>query len=248
MAGIAVTKKAKARKAEWERVCNLSPDQLKQEYFVKAAEAWGKAWELVHMEKGWKTETKVKDGQSNGNGIVYSTTIPDDGKVFRLEAEVPADPNTFFNIMVKQADVSPSWNPTILVSKVVSELSSNTDLAYYVTAEAARGVVDSRDFINLRHWKTREDTILSAGCSIMYPDLPPVKKYIRGENRPGCGMAFKAVPGQPNRCRFIWIINTDLKGLLPGKLVEEAIPDVCIETLENAVKLLTSGQHNGTKE
>lgn len=37
------------------------------------------------MEKGWKTETKVKDGQSNGNGIVYSTTIPDDGKVFRLE-------------------------------------------------------------------------------------------------------------------------------------------------------------------
>ena len=28
MAGIAITKKAKARKAEWERVCNLSPEEL----------------------------------------------------------------------------------------------------------------------------------------------------------------------------------------------------------------------------
>ena len=36
-----------------------------------------------------------------------------------------------------------------------------------------------RDFINVRRWKTRGDTILSTGISVMHPDYPPLRKYVR---------------------------------------------------------------------
>lgn len=35
------------------------------------------------------------------------------------------------------------------------------------------------DFVNVRHWETRDGIILSAGCAVFHPSMPPCKKHVR---------------------------------------------------------------------
>jgi len=35
------------------------------------------------------------------------------------------------------------------------------------------------DFVNVRHWRTCDGVILSAGCAVLHPSMPPCKKHVR---------------------------------------------------------------------
>ena len=62
--------------------------------------------------------------------------------------------------------------------QTVLVIDDNTDISYNVAAGIG-GVVSSRDFVNLRHWGTREGVFLSAGEGVTHPDRPPNKKHVR---------------------------------------------------------------------
>ena len=98
-----------------------------------------------------------------------------------------------------------------------------------VCAEAGGGVVSTRDFVNLRHWALVDGVYVSAGGSVNHPAMPPQviclsdmefyqvfqksfsqSKKVRGENGPGC-WAMRPVEGQPDRCLFQWLLDTDIK-------------------------------------
>lgn len=74
----------------------------------------------------------------------------------------------------------PSWNPTVLETRVLrvssffkiqthlklqtyhstlypQKIDSHTDITYSVAAPAAGGLVESRDFVDLRHWQLMEN-------------------------------------------------------------------------------------------
>lgn len=50
-------------------------------------------------------------------------------------------------------DQMPSWNPTVIEAKIIKKIDDHTDITYSVSAPGGGGLVDSRDFVNLRTWQ-----------------------------------------------------------------------------------------------
>ncbi|KAK2139073.1 hypothetical protein LSH36_2059g00000 [Paralvinella palmiformis] len=201
------------------------------DYVQKAELAWDQAWQILHTEDGWRKES----GSSIESGIVYSRYFKHIGKLFKLETFVETSPDSLFEELVIRCDSQPQWNATVLEARSLQVIDSHTDIYYSVAAEGAGGLVSSRDFVSLRHWKFKDGIIFAAGCAVTYPGMPPTKKHVRGENRPG-GWAFKPVTGQPNRCFFCWIINTDLKGWIPQYAVDQALSGTLLDFTKHIKK------------
>lgn len=58
-------------------------------------------------------------------------------------------------------------------------VDSCTDVVYQVAAEGPGGVVTSRDFVNVRHWKKIEDSWVCASLAITHKDEPLQKNIVR---------------------------------------------------------------------
>ena len=54
------------------------------------------------------------------------------------------------------------------------------------------------------------DNFPPLGTSIVYPEMPAQKGYVRGENGPGCWV-MTPIPNEPNKCIFQWLLDTNLK-------------------------------------
>jgi hypothetical protein len=211
-----------------------------QEYVRQAVDAWERAWDMVHSKDGWKQEA----GHENSKGCVHAKHFPGRGKVFKLEAVVDAPPEEVFEVLVPGVNEWPVWNPTILDCKMVQVLNENTDIAYSVGAEAVGGLVSSRDFVNLRHWKCRDGAMMSSACAVTHPDMPPTRKHVRAENKPACYL-FKPVPGHPNKCQFTCLLSTELKGWMPQFLVDQALSGVLMDYLKHLKLYLDDRRQKG---
>lgn len=209
-----------------------TPEELTESYKKLASEIWNKTWDLLTSENQWVKETPHQDLDS---GIIYSQRVHGNhhhGKIFMLEGYVESSPEEVFHETVIRIEESPTWNPTVKECKTVQVVDENTDISHNITNEAVGGLVSSRDFVNLRHWKMKDNVMISAGCSVIHPSVPPSKKHVRGENGPG-GWFYKPCPQDPNRCIFGWIINTDIKGWIPQYLVEQAVYGTLLQFLKH---------------
>ena len=81
---------------------------------------------------------------------------------------------------------------------------------------------------------------LQAGCSIEYPGLPTNPKIVRAWNGPG-GQMIKPIPGNPNKCELLWLLDCEYKGWIPSAILETAMPFVqmqfveCVRQLANSI-------------
>jgi hypothetical protein len=160
----------------------------------------------------------------------------------------------------------PQWNPTLTECKTVQPIDSHTDISYQVCAEAAKGVVSTRDFVNLRYWQEVEEGVyFAAGVSTKHPAMPPQPKRIRcvtdgvplidladcclprGENGPG-GWAMRSITGDPRRCLFEWLLDTDLKGWIPQSIIDAALSGAQFEYIEHLRKYATRLHEDGIVE
>ncbi|KAL5010303.1 hypothetical protein ScPMuIL_012608 [Solemya velum] len=205
------------------------PFPKEQDYIKAAQEAWDHLWELVKEEDHqWKLES----GHDVVKGCVHSRHVKKHGrKSFRLQGIIEISPENLYNEMVNGLNNSPDWNPTILECRTLETLDDHSEISYNVAAEAAGGLVSSRDFINVRRWGQKDGIYLSAGSGVHYPSFKATKKYVRGENGPG-GWVFRSVPDNPQQCLFTWFINTDLKGWIPKAAIDQALAGVLLEYLE----------------
>ncbi|XP_071442814.1 steroidogenic acute regulatory protein-like isoform X2 [Hetaerina americana] len=201
----------------------LSPQE--EEYKKKGREALRDAWRLVNSD-GWRLEKKGSDDKEGGDALdeVCSMHLssPKGKKIYRLKGRVELPPKFLLNELFFRIDNVPNWNPTLIESYRIQAVDDHTDISYQVTAEGGGGIVSSRDFVNLRHWDVVEGSYVSAGLSITHPDKPPQKKYVRGENGPGC-WAMSPIPGEPGSCTFQWLLDTNLKGWLTQYVVDGAL-------------------------
>ena len=89
---------------------------------------------------GWAKE----GGTDEVQGIVYSKSTKDYGKVFKLIAEIDVDALTYYNDIIEKAADIPSWNPTVLEVRTLEMVDDNTEVTYNIAAEGAGGMVSSR--------------------------------------------------------------------------------------------------------
>ncbi|KAJ8306906.1 hypothetical protein KUTeg_014990 [Tegillarca granosa] len=106
--------------------------------------------------------------------------------------------------LVENLSEQPTWNPTVTECRTLQTVDENTDIVYNIAAEAVGGMVSARDFVNVRRWGIRDGIYMSSGCACTHPDMPPQKKYVRGENGAG-GFIMFPLPEDPNKSVFIWV-------------------------------------------
>lgn len=97
----------------------------------------------------WKLEKIVT---STGDRI-QSIQRKKIGKIYRLTAQINLSASELFRRLYNGMEDVPSWNPTVLEARVLRKIDDHTDITYSVSAAVAGGLVDSRDFVDLRHWQ-----------------------------------------------------------------------------------------------
>jgi len=227
--GIRIPRRFKRRR-------NKAFSDQEKEYKKMAEEVLGKSWNSLNNEEGWKLEKRLENGD-----MVQVKTI-NKKKVFRLTGYVDISPCMLLEELFYKVEQVPTWNNTLTESKIIQPIDEYTDVAYSVCAEAAGGVVSTRDFVSIRHWSLIDGVYVSAGCSIQHPAMPPQPKKVRGENGPTCYAMFP-VEGSPERTLFRWLLDTDLKGWIPQTIIDKALSGAqfeYIQNIRNRAKVITS--------
>lgn len=188
-----------------------------REYKKLGAGLLATAWATLNTGD-WRLERKLDNGD-----MVQARTLPSGKKVFKLTGYVDMAPRLLLEELFYKMEQVPAWNPTLVECRVIQPIDQYTDISYQVCAEAGGGVVSTRDFVNLRHWAAVEDGVLvSAGGSVEHPAMPPQRGRVRGENGPTC-WALRPVATCPDTCLFQWLLDTDLKGWIPQRVIDKAL-------------------------
>ncbi|XP_066143011.1 steroidogenic acute regulatory protein-like isoform X1 [Euwallacea fornicatus] len=192
----------------------LTPEQV-NEYKHLGARTLQTAWDL-YQKQDWKLE------KQQNQDLVFVRKDAVVGTIFKLETEINVSPRYLLDELYFGVTNLTKWNSSIKESHKVQAIDEYTDITYQISADGAGGLVSSRDFVNLRHWAHIEETYVLASVKCDHPRLPPGSKYTRAENGAG-GYIFKNIPEDENKCRFIWIVNPNLKMKVPKFILDKEI-------------------------
>ncbi|KAJ8686598.1 hypothetical protein QAD02_022392 [Eretmocerus hayati] len=206
------------------------PQDKIDEYKKQGENSVDKCYNLVCSDK-WKNE------KSNSHGdVIHSQTLPKpDGKIFKATATFDITAEKLSDFLQKKVDESVSWNKQTSEAKIIYVENDEHDIAYQATNTLANGAISPRDFIVWRYITRRGPYFMHGGYSVELPDVPPKKGYVRAEARLGGGYAIRDLPSEDGKekCEFQWILNTDMKGWIPQRVIDMFSPEGMLEFLAN---------------
>ncbi|GAV02474.1 hypothetical protein RvY_13036 [Ramazzottius varieornatus] len=189
------------------------------------------------QRSGWKLEKQGKAGEN-----VYSLNDRRFGKIFRIEAIIHAPPYDLFADFFQRVKELPKWNPSVAHSEKVDVLDDHTDVCYVCVNDQAGGMVSGRDFLDVRCFdKIPTETghsyiIASMACE--HPKKPVLPEFVRAENGPNAWIIEPLPPGDDGRerCRFVSILNTNLKGWIPQSIVDQTLSTILFDLIHSLQK------------
>ncbi|XP_069684676.1 steroidogenic acute regulatory protein, mitochondrial-like isoform X1 [Periplaneta americana] len=196
-----------------------------QHYAQKGRENLDLSWTILNSTDNWRVEKTTADGIT-----VYSKHLPGVGKIFKLSSEIDYPPKELLNVICRNAENIPKWNPSVIESRVIEKVDEHTEV-HYQAVGIASGLLSGRDFVNIRRLGMKDGAYISSGVSTEHPAAPPLRKYIRAENGPNCWV-FRPIPGKTDRCNFEFLSNINLKGWLPQYLVDSAMSSGMVDTVK----------------
>lgn len=191
-----------------------------QEMVAQGKYAYQRLMTLYNDVSIWKFE------QKKGLDEVFSYDDMQYGKTFKLVASVNYySPKFIFeNVLMKGEDL-PKWNKSITSVKILRQIGSNTKVTCEISAPAAMGMISSRQFVTVRTASTPtcDDNspcqYVSAGMSteLLDDEIQTDPSLVRGFNGP---TGFILSDGDDdNSTKFVWILNTDIRGNISRGLV-----------------------------
>merc|ERR1711971_1095282 len=191
-----------------------------QQIVDKVKAALDTAIGILNDKDGWKVE-KEKDGAT-----IKSKKNAEGRKVWMCEVVTPV-PATKLWEKLQDTDSIASWNTTLTESRVLRHIG-DVKLSYQMTAEGGAGLVSARDFVYGCKTEVRDSLHIMAGCSVTLADQPEVSGRVRAMHGPGC----QTVQAEGDGCRFTWLMDCDYRGLIPGSVVELAMPAAQLQMVE----------------
>jgi len=215
---------------EWDHFApptrGISSRGLASNYRSKAKETLETAWQIIHRDH-WDFERKTDAGE-----FIYSQKLNKQTKVFKLFTKVEYPVNFLFDILWRKISEFPSWNPSFKESRVFEVIDDHTDICYQVSADKG-GIISSRDFVLLRHWEWKYESLVIASSSTTYPCLPCNSQFVRGENGPSCWILKDVSTSEGTLSEVSWLLNTNVKGWLPAWSVEAALASTMVDFMTN---------------
>lgn len=192
-------------------------------YRKKAEDALDTALKIFH-ESNWKTEKMDQDG------AIQTCTNSQFGKIYKYAGSLPASPAIVLDTLFYKLEDQTSWNPNVKEAKVIETIDAQTDVVY-VVSEGAKGLVSSRDFVNLRMWQQRGESFLICVIAAEHVNKPPNKSIIRAEQGP---LLYMLAPSESDAqtSKFQWLLNVNLKGWLPQYMIDKAMAKSMLDYAE----------------
>ncbi|MFH4976277.1 hypothetical protein AB6A40_002986 [Gnathostoma spinigerum] len=201
----------------------VSKIYTRQDYIDAADRAEESARQIMNQISAWKV---ICSGDPE---IRFS----DDKRSYYIRAIVKCSPASLFRAVW---DNNVLWNKQVLETKVVLHISADTDLIYSVTAPALRGYIQSRYFLDVRRSKIdlKQEIYEGAFSSVDSSILPPQSKskLVRGWNGPNF-VRISRSPDDQTRSLYEWILNNDLKGDVPRRLIERTMCSFLVGYIQN---------------
>ncbi|KAL6442331.1 hypothetical protein ACFW04_002528 [Cataglyphis niger] len=208
-------------------LAKLTPDKI-DEYKMRASKMLQNCHNLL-TSKEWKIETITTDGDE----VSYMQLPPEwklDGKVMRITGIVNAPASILIDLLFDDIEEFPLWNKLVTESMKLQNIDENTDIIYQATSSYGGGLITARDFVILRHRKKCGDYYMSSGISVPTALVQIRPNMTRGENGISCFATEELSDEEDiNKCRFTWILNTNLKGWIPQTVVERAMSTSLID-------------------
>ncbi|XP_076383414.1 steroidogenic acute regulatory protein-like [Megalopta genalis] len=192
-------------------------DSVKQVQYIMKANVLGEDCQSLLQSKEWQIEMKLP----NGDEIYYMDRSKQD-KLRKIVGTIDTPASVLADLLFNDIDSSPTWNKLLKECTKIKNIDENTDIVYQITHPQAAGIIGVRDFVILRHRLQYENCHIICGTSVCDDSLPIRKGVIRAENNLTC-CAAENLPNDKNRCRFTSIIDTNLKGWIPQKIVDTSM-------------------------
>ncbi|ESN91670.1 hypothetical protein HELRODRAFT_69957, partial [Helobdella robusta] len=149
--------------------------------------------------------------------------------VFKYVDPVPSGPRSRWDHAIKELQEVERFNPDLAVIRTI-------------TKNAFGGLISPRDFTDLVV-NVKNDKYLSTNAQgVQHPSCPACSDFVRGTNHP-CAIICYRVPGEPQKTRVVSYIQTDLSGMLPKTLVENALPSNQVDFFVTLKKTLQDDGH-----
>jgi len=212
------------------------------EYIKEIEDAWQEGLDLANSTEGWKKEKFDKD-----TGDIVEMKKNDAGrKIYRCKGKVNM-PKKILEECILDTDHVTEWNKTLLEAKTLKRLTDKIQISYQITAGSGAGMVSSRDFVygsKVGTTGANDEIFVMGGKSVDFPDAPKASKIVRAINGPGCQMVFP-VEGEENQCEFLWLMDCDYKGWMPGSILDVAMPFAQLQFIESVRKLAEKKKAEG---
>lgn len=207
------------------------------EFAEKATGILEKIRGYVTDTDGWKHAKKTEDV------TVWSKPSPHwNGALYKAEALINADPETVFSYIEPNPDgPRAKWDKAVKGLELLEKISEELSVCRTLTHSAFGGLISSRDFIDLCVTDKTDDYISTNASGIDYPKCPESSGMVRGKNHPCAIICYKQK--DPNQTLVASYIQTDLGGMLPKSLVENALPSNMCDFFECLKKSLKEDGH-----
>ncbi|CAG0916558.1 unnamed protein product [Notodromas monacha] len=225
--GLLPTSKYKEYSSKNKRSFTDGEENLRKRGRDIAEECWN-----ILFTAEWGLQQKIGEG-TESHLLLYSAKYPNyKNKFYKVETTLDLSPRELLAEVFYNAEQAPTWNANLKSTKVLQIIDEFTDIIYQVTNDAAGGIVSSRDFVDLRHWVIRAGGIyVSSGASVEHSSMPPQPKIVRGINGPSC-IALFPVEGREDQAHLKAMVQTDLNGWIPQRVIDKALSDVMIKSVQ----------------
>ncbi|XP_072174013.1 stAR-related lipid transfer protein 3-like [Diadema setosum] len=214
---------------------DLAATAKEQEYIEKAKDSLRQLQGILDKGEIWKEVVSADEA------VVYCGSYPGiSQRLYKLDAILPVPVETMVELLWNKVDESASWNGALLEICRLQQINEFVDIVYSLAAPGGKGVFSSRDFVSVRLCEQRGERYVSSAIAVEHPDRPPRPEYVRGENGVS-GWVLEPVPDRPDHCRYIWIINSNLKLKVwtPNNIMDPVMGGVILDSYKDLRNHLT---------
>lgn len=204
-----------------------------------------KAKEIMEAIKKYREDNEGwKQAKQNKEVTVWWKPSPAwNGALYRSECILNAEPETVFKYIEPIPDGPRSnWDKAVKALELLDRIDERLSVCRTITHSAFGGLISSRDFVDLTVTERTDDMISTNAMGVEYPNYSPTSDHVRGRNYP-CSIACYKIPGEPKKTRVESYLQSELGGMLPQSLVENALPSNILDFYSCLKKALKDGGH-----
>lgn len=186
------------------------------------------ASEMVTMETKFfdyinNTEIWEKVYEEKTPGLIQVYQYKERPMCYKIIAVMNNTPAVTFDLL-SEIGRRVEWDPLCVEAKTIADIAPGTKIQYVRT----KGMwpTASRDTVVLGTVKDLgEGTYCNITTSVEHPSMPErvKEKFVRMETTIA-GQIIGPEPGFPNKCRLVQILDADLKGWIPEKVIQMGTP------------------------